>query len=62
MRVPAPAISRQDLLTNKRTVGRPQDLVDVSTLLEAENAPEKLKNETTPKKGKPKGKDPGVAP
>jgi hypothetical protein len=60
--VPAPVISRQDLLTNKRTVGRPQDLVDVSNLLEAENALEKLKNETTPKKGKPKGKDRGVAP
>lgn len=55
--IPAPVISRQDLLTNKRTVGRPQDLVDVSNLLEAEDALEKRRNETKPKRAKPKGKD-----
>jgi hypothetical protein len=58
--IPAPVISRQDLLTNKRSVGRPQDLVDVSNLLEAENTLGKPKNETKRKKGKPKGKDRGV--
>ncbi len=58
--IPAPVISLQDLITNKRTAGRPQDLVDVSHLLEAENAPENPKYETKPKKGKPKGKDRGV--
>jgi hypothetical protein len=56
---PAPVISRQDLLTNKRTVGRPQDLVDVSNLLEAENVPEKPKKEAKTKKGKLRGKDHG---
>jgi hypothetical protein len=60
--IPAPVISRQDLITNKLTVGRPQDLVDVSSLLEAEKALEKPKNETKPKKGKPKGKNRGVEP
>jgi hypothetical protein len=58
--IPAPVISLQDLLTNKRTVGRPQDLVDVSNLLEAERALEKPKNETKPEKRKPKGKDRGI--
>jgi len=58
--IPAPVISRQDLITNKRTVGRPQDLVDVSNLLEAEDVPEKPKREAKPKKGKPRGKDSGV--
>ena len=34
--VPAYVLSREDLIVNKRAVGRPQDLVDVSNLEEAE--------------------------
>jgi hypothetical protein len=42
--VPAPVLSRDDLLINKRAAGRPQDLVDVSHLEEAERiAKEALK-------------------
>ncbi|MBS2022211.1 MAG: hypothetical protein JST92_07355 [Deltaproteobacteria bacterium] len=41
--VPAPVISREDLLTNKRAAGRPQDLVDVDAV-EAK-APRKKKRE-----------------
>jgi hypothetical protein len=58
--VPAQVISRQDLLTNKRALGRPQDLVDVQGLLEAERALEKPKGEAEPKKGRPRGKDRGI--
>ncbi len=58
--IPAPVISRHDLLTNKRLLGRPQDLVDVSNLLESESAFDTLKDEGKPKKGKPKGKDRGT--
>jgi hypothetical protein len=35
--VPVHVIGRQDYVTNKRASGRPQDLRDVETLLEAEN-------------------------
>jgi hypothetical protein len=48
--VPAQVLSRQDLLANKRALGRPQDLVDVSNLLEAERALEEPEGEA----GKPK--------
>jgi hypothetical protein len=50
--MPAPFISRDDLLTNKRAVGRPQDLLDVNNLVEAEAATE----QPGPTKRKSKGK------
>jgi hypothetical protein len=53
--IPAHVISRQDLLTNKRAVGRPQDLVDVHGLLEAERALEPPKGEVKPEKGRSEG-------
>ena len=33
--VPAAVIGRDELITNKRTVGRPQDLMDLANLLES---------------------------
>jgi hypothetical protein len=60
--IPAPVISRDDLITNKRTAGRPQGLVDVSNLLEAENTLDKPESGAKTKKGKRKGKDRGVEP
>jgi hypothetical protein len=38
-------ISRNDLIANKRTVGRPQDLLDVDNLVESEGIAEKLRHE-----------------
>ena len=56
--VPAHLISREDLLLNKRTVGRPQDLLDVSNLIEAQKTLEGLKAKVKlKKKGKPEGPD-----
>jgi hypothetical protein len=52
--VAAGLISFQDLLVNKRALGRPQDLLDVNSLIEAERALEKLRGEPKPRKGKPK--------
>lgn len=40
---PAYLISRQDLMTNKRATGRPQDLIDVDNLALAEKVERKLK-------------------
>ena len=55
---PAHLISCEDLLLNKRTVGRPQDLLDVSNLMEAQKTLEGLKPQVKPKKkSKPKGLD-----
>jgi hypothetical protein len=56
---PAHLISRQDLLVNKRAVGRPQDLLDANSLVESERAREKLQRQSKPKKGKPKGRQRG---
>ncbi len=36
--VPGHFISRKDLIANKRAVGRPQDLVDVDSLVESERS------------------------
>jgi hypothetical protein len=58
--IPVAVISRQDLLTNKRAVGRPQDLVDVNNLLEAEGTLGKPKREAKPRKKKPKKNDDGL--
>jgi hypothetical protein len=57
--IPAHVISRQDLLINKRAVGRPQDQLDVNNLIEAEKTLEKLKGESKPRKGRPKGRNKG---
>jgi hypothetical protein len=64
--IPASVISREDLLVNKRAVGRLQDLVDVQGLLEAERTlkkrtPKKREGESKkPKKGRSKAKDRGT--
>jgi hypothetical protein len=52
--IPAHLIAFQDLLVNKRAVGRLQYQLDVNHMMEAERALEK------PKKGKPKGRDRGI--
>jgi hypothetical protein len=49
-------IALQDLVVNKRVVGRPQDMLDVISLLEAERALQEPRRESKPKKGKPKGR------
>jgi hypothetical protein len=54
--VPAPVISREHLLINKRAVGRPQDLVDLNILLQAESPPGGSKRDVKPKKRNPKRK------
>ena len=51
----AHVISRQDLVVNKQTVGRPQDLLDVSYLKDAEKTIEKLSPRPKAKNRKPKG-------
>ncbi len=56
--VPAHVIARNDLITNKRAVGRPQDLMDVTNLLEVERPIEKPRQE--PKRKRPKGRDRGI--
>ena len=53
--VSAHVIAPDDLIANKRAVGRPQDLLDVVNLLEAEPSTEKRRQE--PKKKRPKGRD-----
>jgi hypothetical protein len=53
--VPAHLISRQDLILNKQAVGRPQDLLDVSNLIDAEKTIEILKRKPNAKQRKPKG-------
>jgi len=42
---PAFLISRQDLMTNKKATGRPQDLIDVDNLTLAEKVEQKLKSD-----------------
>ena len=55
-------IGRNHLITNKRAVGRPQDLMDVTNLLEPERVGEKpLQESETPKKKRPKGRDRGMS-
>jgi hypothetical protein len=49
--VPAPVLSREHLLINKRAVGRPQDLMDVNGLLEAEKALLKQTRDAKRKRG-----------
>jgi hypothetical protein len=57
---PADLISRQDLVVNKRAVGRPQDLLDANNLVESERALERLQGKSKPKKGKPKRRERGT--
>ena len=54
-------ISRSDLIANKRAVGRPQDLVDVNSLLESEqlSAETPTQPEPTKKRSKGRRRDPG---
>jgi hypothetical protein len=54
--IAAHVISRQDLLANKRAAGRPQDLLDVSSLLQAEWTIEQHTNTTKPQKRPPRPK------
>ncbi len=59
--VPSQIIGRKHLITNKRAIGRPQDLMDVTNLLESERVGEKPPQESeTPKKKRPKGRDRGM--
>jgi hypothetical protein len=59
--VPVQVIALKDLIANKRAVGRPHDLMDVTNLLEAERTIERPPKEPgTPKKRRPKGRDPGI--
>lgn len=59
--VPGQVIGRKHLITNKRAVGRPQDLMDVTNLLESERVGEKpLQESETPKKKRPKSRDRGM--
>ena len=59
--VPGQVIGRKHLITNKRAVGRPQDLMDVTNLLESERVGEKpLQESETRKKKRPKGRDRGM--
>jgi hypothetical protein len=60
--VPATVISRQDLITNKRALGRPQDLVDVANLLEGERTPKSVESDAKPKKRPSKRKNRGIEP
>lgn len=55
--IPAHLISRQDLLANKRAVGRPQDQIDVNNLMDAEKAIERLQGPAKPKQGKPRDRE-----
>lgn len=57
--VPAPVIARNDLIANKRAVGRPQDLMDVTNLLAARTV-ERPHEEPKPPKKRPKGRDRGI--
>jgi hypothetical protein len=54
--ISAHVISRQDLLLHKQAAGRPQDLVDVSNLLEAERALQQPTDATKSQKRLPRGK------
>ena len=59
--VPGQVIGRKHLITNKRAIGRPQDLMDVTNLLESERVGEKPPQVSeTPKKKRPKGRDRGM--
>ncbi|MGP0066760.1 MAG: DUF6036 family nucleotidyltransferase [Isosphaeraceae bacterium] len=49
-------ISRSDLIANKRAVGRPQDLVDLDSLVESERRGAEIRHESTPEKKRPKGR------
>jgi hypothetical protein len=50
-------ISRQDLIANKRAVGRPQDLIDVDSLVKSERIAGKLRRESEAREKKSKGRD-----
>lgn len=43
-------LSRADLITNKRAVGRPQDLIDVDNMLESERLTPNARDSDAPKK------------
>ena len=55
-------LSRSDLIANKRAVGRPQDLVDVNSLLESVQLSTEVptKPEPTTKRSKRRRRDPGI--
>ena len=56
--VPAQVIGLKHLIANKQAVGRPQDLMDVTNLLESEQVSERPPpGLETPKKKRPKGRD-----
>jgi hypothetical protein len=57
-------LSRSDLIANKRAVGRPQDLVDVNSLLESEQLSTEVSSqpEPTKKRSKTQKRDPESKP
>ena len=58
--VSAHLISLHHLILNKRTLARPQDLIDVNGLIAAEKNLDKLKGERKSKKGDSKNRGEGV--
>jgi len=60
--VPGQVIGRKHLITNKRAVGRPQDLMDVTNLLESERVGEKpLQDGERGHRGRGRGRRRGCA-
>jgi hypothetical protein len=57
-------LSRKDLIANKRAVGRPQDLVDVNSLVESEQRAAEVPRAPGPrkKKARGRGRDPEAEP
>ncbi len=53
-------ISRGDLIANKRAVGRPQDLVDLESLLKSEPGDGGVPGKPKPKGNRAKGRDPDL--
>ncbi len=53
---PAYVISRQDLIANKRSLSRPQDLVDLESLIESERVAARVSREQSAMRKKPRGR------
>lgn len=56
--VPTQIIARRDLIASKRAVGRPQDLIDVASLIEGDRSNEgPSRGPEPPKRKRSKGRD-----